>query len=123
MTLALFDLDNTLIDRLAAFERWAALFAAERKLPAGATDWLVETDADGSVPMEMFFGLVRERFGLPDPPQVLWQDYRRRLPDLIYCRPEVLSGLQRLRAAGWTVGIVTNGATDNQTAKIRRSGL
>ncbi|MEW9553097.1 HAD family hydrolase [Nonomuraea sp. NPDC050783] len=123
MPLALFDLDNTLIDRLAAFERWAARFAAERGLgPAGAA-WLVETDADGSVPMDVFFGLVRERFGLAEPPAELWRAYRARLPGLVTCRPQVLDGLGRLRAAGWTVGVVTNGMPDNQTGKIRRTGL
>ncbi|TYB54558.1 HAD family hydrolase [Nonomuraea sp. PA05] len=121
--LALFDLDNTLVDRLAAFRRWAAEFAAERELGAGAVPWLVTADADGSVPMDVFFARVRERFGLPEPAGKLWHAYRARLPHLITCRPEVLDGLERLRATGWTVGIVTNGAADNQTGKIRHSGL
>lgn len=80
-------------------------------------------DADGSVPMEAFFGRVREHFGLPEPAGELWRAYRARLPHLVRCRPEVLAGLDRLRAAGWRVGIVTNGAADNQTGKIRHSGL
>jgi putative hydrolase of the HAD superfamily len=121
--LVLFDLDNTLIDRLAAFERWAAEFAAERGLGTGAVSWLVAADADGSVPMDAFFGLVREHFGLAEPAGELWRAYRARLPHLVMCRPEVLRGLDRLRAAGWAVGIVTNGMTDNQTGKIRRTGL
>ncbi|MCK2217794.1 HAD family hydrolase [Actinomadura sp. ATCC 31491] len=121
--LALFDLDNTLVDRLAAFERWAAEFAARRGLGPDAVAWLVRTDADGSVPMDVFFGLVRARFGLPEPVEELWAAYRARLPRLVTCRPEVLDGLARLRAAGWAVGIVTNGMADNQTGKIRRTGL
>ncbi|MEV4168784.1 HAD family hydrolase [Nonomuraea sp. NPDC049709] len=121
--LALFDLDNTLIDRLAAFERWAAGFAAERGLGGEAVAWLVAADADGSVPMGTFFALVRERFGLAEPAEDLWRAYRARLPYLVRCRPEVLEGLNRLRAAGWSVGIVTNGMADNQTGKIRHSGL
>ncbi|MFI7699182.1 HAD family hydrolase [Nonomuraea sp. NPDC049480] len=121
--LALFDLDNTLIDRLAAFERWAAEFAAERGLGPAAVEWLVETDADGSMPMDVFFGLVRERFEPAEPAAELWRAYRARLPHLVTCRAEVLDGLDRLRAAGWAVGIVTNGMTDNQTGKIRRTGL
>ncbi|MEV0619149.1 HAD-IA family hydrolase [Nonomuraea sp. NPDC050404] len=120
---ALFDLDNTLIDRLGAFERWAAEFAAERGLGPGAVEWLVAADADGSVPMETFFGLVRDRFGLAEPARELWRAYRARLPHLVTCRAEVLDGLDRLRAAGWAVGIVTNGMADNQTGKIRHSGL
>lgn len=121
--LALFDLDNTLIDRLGAFERWAAEFAAERELGQEAVPWLVAADADGAVPMGTFFALVRERFGLAEAAEELWRAYRERLPHLVRCPAEVLEGLDRLRAAGWTVGIVTNGAADNQTGKIRRSGL
>ncbi|MFI7637635.1 HAD family hydrolase [Nonomuraea sp. NPDC049400] len=121
--LALFDLDNTLIDRLAAFKLWAAEFAASRRLGEEAVPWLVELDADGSLPMDTFFGLVRERFGLAEPVEVLWAAYRARLPHLVSCPAEVLDGLDRLRAAGWAVGIATNGMADNQTGKIRRTGL
>lgn len=121
--LVLFDLDNTLIDRLAAFRLWAAEFAAARPLGPGAVEWLVALDADGSVPMDVFFGRVRERFGLAEPADELWRAYRARLPSLVTCPPAVLDGLDRLRAAGWAVGIATNGMADNQTGKIRRTGL
>ncbi|GGT10096.1 HAD family hydrolase [Nonomuraea spiralis] len=121
--LALFDLDNTLIDRLGAFRLWAAEFAAGRGLGQDAVRWLVRLDADGSVPMDVFFARVRERFGLAEPVGELWRDYRGRLPYLVECRGGVLAGLDRLRAAGWAVGIVTNGMADNQTGKIRRTGL
>jgi putative hydrolase of the HAD superfamily len=121
--LALFDLDNTLVDRLMAFRAWAAEFAAARGLGRGGVEWLVEADADGSVPMLDFFTSVRERFGLADPADELWAGYRARLPELVTCRPEVLEGLMRLRAAGWLVAIVTNGMTDNQLGKIQRTGL
>ncbi|MEU5862887.1 MULTISPECIES: HAD family hydrolase [unclassified Nonomuraea] len=121
--LALFDLDNTLIDRLAAFRLWAAEFAAGRGLGPDAVNRLVRLDADGSVPMDLFFARVRERFALAEPVEELWRDYRARLPFLVECRAEVLAGLDRLRAAGWAVGIVTNGMADNQTGKIRRTGL
>ncbi|MEV4013101.1 HAD-IA family hydrolase [Nonomuraea angiospora] len=121
--LALFDLDNTLIDRLAAFELWAAEFAAERGLGEGAVAWLVAADADGSLPMDAFFRQVRERFGLAEPADELWAAYRARLPHLVHCPGEVLDGLDRLRAAGWAVGIATNGMADNQTGKIERTGL
>ncbi|NRQ38143.1 HAD-IA family hydrolase [Nonomuraea sp. NN258] len=121
--LVLFDLDNTLIDRLDGFRRWAAEFAAERGLAESDVSWLVETDADGSVPMDVFFGLVRARFGLPEPVDELWRRYRARLPYLVSCPVEVLDGLDRLRRAGWAVGIVTNGMADNQAGKIQRTGL
>ncbi|NBF00120.1 hypothetical protein FE391_42230 [Nonomuraea sp. KC401] len=97
--LALFDLDNMLLDRLDAFRRWATAFASERELGEDAASWLVELDADGSVPMETSFELVREHFRLPEPAGELWRAYRARLPHLVSCRPEVLTALDRLRTA------------------------
>ena len=47
MPLALFDLDNTLLDREAAFARWADGFCRAHGLPAGAHARLVEADEDG----------------------------------------------------------------------------
>ncbi|GAA3226188.1 HAD family hydrolase [Nonomuraea helvata] len=38
----LFDLDNTLIDRLGAFRLWAAEFAAQRGLGEEAVPWMVD---------------------------------------------------------------------------------
>jgi putative hydrolase of the HAD superfamily len=41
----------------------------------------------------------------------------------ITCRPEVLNGLVHLRGSGWTIGIVTDGASDIQRAKLTAVGL
>ncbi|MFC7534898.1 HAD family hydrolase [Actinoplanes sp. GCM10030250] len=121
--LVLFDLDNTLVDRGEAFRRWAAGFCEERNLPADSLAWLLREDRDGLVPRDLFFGDVRERFGLGESAESLWVDYRRRMPELVTCRPGVLAALVALRRAGWGIGIVTNGQADNQLGKIRRTGL
>ncbi|WP_327087180.1 HAD family hydrolase [Nonomuraea sp. NBC_01738] len=121
--LVLFDLDNTLIDRLDAFRTWVAEFAAGRGLPGDAAQWMITLDADGSMPMNAFFEAVRDRFALPEPAEALWLAYRARLPELVVCRPETLSALAGLREAGHPIGIVTNGMTDNQTGKITTTGL
>lgn len=121
--LALFDLDRTLIDLDAAFLLWAEEFAEQRRLGSEGVAWLVSLDQDGYAHREVFFGKVREHFGLPDPVDELWAAYRRRMPHLVQCYPGVLAGLADLRAAGWRVGIVTNGMADNQLGKLRRTGL
>ncbi|MEV4382548.1 HAD family hydrolase [Streptosporangium sp. NPDC049644] len=121
--LALFDLDNTLIDLDGAFRIWAEEFAEKRALGREAVDWLIALDGEGLPHREAFFAMVRERFALPDPAEELWAGYRGRMPYLVHCRPEVLAGLSDLRAAGWLVGIVTNGTADNQLGKIQRTGL
>src|SRR3954447_2473541 len=118
--LALFDLDNTLIDLDAAFQVWAEEFAAERVLGAEAVDWLIAVNREGLPHREAFFTRVRGHFGLPERVEELWTAYRRRMPSLVYCRPEVLEGVSRLRASGWAVAIVTNGMADNQLGKIQR---
>ncbi|MEV7908675.1 HAD family hydrolase, partial [Streptomyces anulatus] len=121
--LALFDLDNTLVDLDEAFQVWAAEFAEEHGLEHDAVDWLLGLNRDGFPHREIFFGKVRERFALPATIEELWGRYRRRMPYLVHCRPEVMSGLSHLRASGWRVAIVTNGTADNQLGKIRRTGL
>jgi putative hydrolase of the HAD superfamily len=121
--LALFDLDNTLIDLDAAFGLWAEEFAEEHSLEREDVDWLINLDRDGFPHRELFFGAVRERFHLRDSVEVLWGAYRKRMPYLVECRPEVLAGLAQLRRAGWRVGIITNGMADNQLGKIQRTGL
>ncbi|WP_353388342.1 HAD family hydrolase [Thermobispora bispora] len=121
--LALFDLDNTLVDLDHAFHVWAQEFVAEYDLGHEAVDWLIALHRAGYPHRDVFFGMVRERFALPDPVEKLWGQYRRRMPYLVHCRPEVLEGLSHLRDCGWQVAIVTNGTADNQLEKIQQTGL
>ncbi|GGL53182.1 haloacid dehalogenase [Planomonospora parontospora subsp. antibiotica] len=121
--LALFDLDNTLVDLGEAFRTWAAEFADGYGLGREGVDRLIALDQEGYPHREVFFGKVRERFALPETADELWSRYRQRMPYLVRCRPEVMDGLARLRAAGWKVAIVTNGTADNQLGKLQRTGL
>ncbi|WP_018653829.1 HAD family hydrolase [Actinomadura flavalba] len=45
------------------------------------------------------------------------------MPHLVRCRSAVVDGLALLWAAGWKVGVVTNGTADNQLGKAQRTGL
>ncbi|MFJ9118861.1 HAD family hydrolase [Streptomyces sp. NPDC102394] len=121
--LALFDLDNTLVDRQLALSAWAMEFADDRGLGREAVRWLIAADGQGLRARDQFFREVREHFGLAQCAGELWAGFRARMPDLVRCEPEVLEGLSQLRASGWRVGIVSNGMADNQLAKIQRSGL
>jgi FMN phosphatase YigB (HAD superfamily) len=121
--LALFDLDNTLIDLDQGFRKWVEEFVDERGLRDEAVEWLLDLDRAGHPHREVFFTKVREYFGLPDSVDELWSGYRKRMPHRVHCRPEVLGGLAGLRASGWLVAIVTNGMADNQLGKIRNTGL
>ncbi|MGS2645773.1 HAD family hydrolase [Streptosporangium sp. G12] len=121
--LALFDLDNTLVNLDEAFQVWTREFAKEHDLGRRAVDWLIALDRAGYPHREVFFTKVRDHFALPEPVDELWSRYRQRMPHLVHCRPEVMDGLSRLRASGWKVAIVTNGTADNQLGKIQRTGL
>ncbi|WP_018505766.1 HAD family hydrolase [Parafrankia discariae] len=121
--LALLDLDRTLIDSDAAFHVWAREFVAAHGLHDAALPVLVDIFARHSGLKDSFFATVCRNFGLSDSPAQLWEQYRRRMPELVSCRTEDLDALRRLRRAGWRIGIVTNGMTDNQLGKIRNSGL
>jgi len=121
--LALFDLDNTLVNLDEAFQVWAEGFAEEYDLDREAVDWLIALDRAGYPHREVFFAKVREHFALPEQVDELWSRYRQRMPYLVHCRPGVMDGLFRLRASGWKVAIVTNGTADNQLGKIQRTGL
>jgi HAD superfamily hydrolase (TIGR01549 family) len=121
--LALFDLDDTLVNRRAAFSAWAEEFVTAHRLGDAALTFLFTADAQHSGPMDSFFATVCRTLELAEPPDQLWAQYRRRMPQLASCRAEDIDALKRLRRAGWRIGIVTNGMTDNQLAKIRNAGL
>jgi phosphoserine phosphatase len=119
-SLALFDLDDTLIDRRAAFNAWAEEFVAAQGLDDAALTFPVMADARHSGPMDGFFTMVCRTFDLAEPPSQLWLQYRRRMPELASCRAEDLDALRRLRRAGWRIGIATGWLT---TSSIRSEAL
>ena len=119
MPLAIFDLDNTLIDRAASFRRWATQFVAAHGLEPADIDRLVDADGDGFAPRSQLLSGIRERFAVNLPLKA----YQAEMVELVELDPAVAVALDDLRSAGWRVAIATNGETSQQSAKIRRSGL
>ncbi|WP_328667617.1 HAD family hydrolase [Streptomyces sp. NBC_00322] len=119
--LVLFDLDNTLVDRKLTLVEWAASFRERHGLDAAAESWLFALLADRATPAH--FAEVRDRFGLPESTDALWNRYCADIAAAVTCPPDVLAGLEELRAAGWRIGVATNGATDIQRAKLRTTGI
>ncbi len=109
MPLALFDLDNTLLDREAAYSQWARSFCEVHGLPDGADTWLVEADGDGFRPRGELFAEVRDRYGVSESVEDLEQAYHRDYPAAFDLPDDSRVALRRLRSAGWKVGVVTNG--------------
>jgi putative hydrolase of the HAD superfamily len=122
--LLLVDLDNTLIDRAGAFDRWARDFASARGGDAADAQWLTAADRDGLEPRERLAGLIAERFGLGagDESGVL-AELRGGLVGQLAADDAVIRALHRARAAGWAPFVVTNGTVAQQERKLRHTGL
>lgn len=69
------------------------------------------------------FDVIRGRYRLAMSTAELWRAYCTDIAALVSCRATVLDGLDELRAAGWRVGVATNGAADIQHAKLRATGI
>ncbi|WP_320774476.1 HAD family hydrolase [Streptomyces sp. CRN 30] len=121
MRLALFDLDGTLVDRRAAFADAIAELARDHAYGPEIERWLRTELADEAGRGD--FVRLRDTFGLGEDPDHLWRVYVDRMAAAVTCRPAVLDSLARLKEAGWSVGVATNGASDIQRAKVRATGL
>nr|WP_275410162.1 HAD family hydrolase [Streptomyces sp. SID14478] len=119
--MALFDLDNTLIDRQGAMEDWARGFVRSRGLDKGAQSVICERLRDRAYPAD--FVHLRTTLGLNDDSDALWREYVVGIARSVRCFPGVREGLGALRGDGWTLGIATNGAGDIQRTKLAAAGL
>jgi len=124
MPLLLCDLDNTLVDRAAAFRGWAEDLAAQTGGGSDTVHWLIGADRDGMTSLEELFGAIGERFGLEGSMQDLVDGYLDvGVPRRVKSGPGVIDALARLKSEGWKVGVVTNGRLCAQTLKMEVSGL
>ena len=122
MPLLMCDLDNTLVDRAATFRDWARDLVAEQRGDDRDVQQLVEIDGDGFTPREVVATAIKTRFELSAEVPDLIERFREELAARFVPAPGVLGALDAVRAAGWSIVIVTNGAP-TQEAKIRVSGL
>lgn len=119
--LVLFDLDNTLVDRRGTLVDWAAEFAARHGLEDEEQAYVLGMVAERAYPST--FDAIRTRYRLPMSTDELWRAYCTDVAAMASCPAEVLDGLDELRAAGWRVGVATNGAADIQRAKLWATGI
>jgi putative hydrolase of the HAD superfamily len=120
--LVLFDLDNTLLDREAAFARWSRAFVREYGLPAKACSFMESADRDGLEPKESFFEQVRAEFDIAVDIEELLARYHEDYPACYTVDQETVKGLRQLRSGGWRIGVVTNGGS-TQLAKLETTNL
>ncbi|WP_405892957.1 HAD family hydrolase [Streptomyces sp. NBC_00104] len=123
MPLLLLDLDNTLIDRDAAFRDAAAAFLAEHGLPDADLAWVTAVDAGGYTPRHEVGAALTDRYENAVPPAAVRALLDTGAADRVVLAPATREALEKARAGGWTPVIVTNGRTVQQEAKIRNTGL
>jgi len=122
--LLLVDLDNTLIDRVGAFARWAREFVSARGGATADVQWLIAADRDGFEQRERLAALICERFGLDGGAEMeILAELRRGMVRNIVPDDAVTAALRAARAAAWVPYVVTNGTVQQQTRKLRHTGL
>ncbi|WP_445277451.1 HAD family hydrolase [Streptomyces sp. DSM 41033] len=118
---ALFDLDGTLADRQSAFSEAVTGLCRAHALTPDVEQWLRTELVDRANAAD--FARLRDAFDLEVPTTQLWPEYVSLMAAAVTCRPEVLQGLARLRADAWTIGVITNGGSDIQRAKLAATGI
>lgn len=125
----LFDLDQTLHDRVASLPRFARdQYVRLSGDPAQADEFVarfVALDAGGQVWKDRVYERLVAEFPLPGNPTVaeLVADYLANYPHHALLMPGAATVLPQLRAAGLKIGLVTNGRSDLQRAVIAALGL
>jgi HAD superfamily hydrolase (TIGR01549 family) len=120
--LALFDLDNTLLDRQRAFATWTRDFLAAHHLAPDAGTVIEAADADGFTPRHLFFGEVRDALGISTDVEELLARYRVDYPACFRVDHGTVAAVRALRRRGWKVGVVTNGER-GQRSKLEATDL
>jgi len=125
----LFDLDNTLIDRQAAFRRYAIDFCRRRLLLSRpieqqqALEQLMVADDWGYRSRDEFCEWVSAQFpGARLQPNDVWEDCCRHLPSFVQPDWSIRAMLSRL-ASRFQLLAITNGSGRNQHEKLRRAEL
>lgn len=114
--LLLVDLDNTLVDRRAAYKAWAVSRFGESELP-----WLVDADRDGYEKREALAAKIVARYGGDEGRMLV--ELRAGMVENLAPDPAIAAVLTDARAAGFVPVVVTNGTVAQQEAKLRRTGL
>lgn len=121
----LFDLDGTLLDRHRSLElfirdQWNRFVAGVHSV--GQDEYvqtLIARDHAGYGPRGELFSDAVAHFGLPTPlADTLRRDFRAGFARACVLFPDALPTLRGLRAAGVSLGLITNGSVGMQTRKL-----
>lgn len=126
----LFDLDETLIDRQPAIRAFVAdqyVRCADVLSGISAEHYrstFLEVEQDGRIAKKLVYAQLVEVLGLgAGAAEELLRDYTLRYPGYATLRPEARPTLDRLKAMGTPLGVITNGVAEVQFGKIDALGL
>ncbi|WP_458246993.1 HAD family hydrolase [Streptomyces sp. MAI_2237] len=123
MPLLMLDLDNTLVDRDAAFRDAVAAFFTEHRLPDADLTWVMALDAGGYTARRDVAAALTGRYRDTVPTTAVHALLDHGAADRVVLADVSRAALGNAVAGGWTCVIVTNGRTAQQEAKIRHTGL
>jgi len=123
MPLLMLDLDNTLVDRDAAFRNAVIAFLTEHGLPDTDLTWAMTVDASGYTARHHVAAAMTARYQDRVPAAAIHALLDHGAAERVVLTDSSHEALGKVHADGWTCVIVTNGRTAQQEAKIRRTGL
>ena len=127
----LFDFDDTLQNRPAAFRRFGEYFLQKYRPHLrgeafeAAFDTMKALNNSGYVDYIQYFTEMPKAVGIenPLPAEVLFREYQRVFPNFVQLFEGCEETLRTLRENGYRLGIVTNGPCVQQHRKLDVSGL
>lgn len=127
----LFDFDETLQDRTAAFEKYMDTFFADfcpdisKEEAEKRKEEMRLTGNGGYVDREKWYAALVESWGWKDAPSstVLANHYDTKFGDHNVIFPNSIRLLKELKSQGYIVGVITNGPSILQNHKMDTSGL
>ncbi|KUL41226.1 hydrolase [Actinoplanes awajinensis subsp. mycoplanecinus] len=123
MPLLLVDLDNTLIDRDAAFRSAVAVFLADHGLADADVAWVMSADASGYTARDVLAAALTDRYRNAVPATAIKSLLDSGGAEHARLADATKDALLAARHDGWACVIVTNGRTAQQELKIRNTGL
>jgi len=128
LSAVLFDLDDTLHDRVGSLIRF--LKDQHRRWLAGLVhqdrfvELFLKLDANGSLPKAVLYPRLLEQLGIAKvSPAALNDDYGARFHDFVQAKDDAEDVLIQLRLRGLRLGIISNGWTQFQLRTLGAIGL